>query len=72
MVGMANVNSIVTGEEQVLRVASFVIQLLFLIYMRDKIIKLNSYYDERSASLSNYSLIMKNMPKKHGIQATLR
>ena len=41
---------------------SFVLHLCFLIYLRDKLIKLESYYDERTTSLSDYAVIMKNIP----------
>ena len=40
--------------------------------MRDKIIKLESYYDERTTSISDYSVIVKGIPPQKGIQAKLR
>lgn len=46
--------------------------MLFLIYMRDHITKLELYYDERNTSLSDYSIMLKNIPKQIGIQKTLK
>jgi hypothetical protein len=59
-------------EEQLLRIISFIIHLGFLIYMRDKIIKLESYYDERTTSLSDYAVILKNIPPQKNLQSKLR
>lgn len=36
--------------------------------MRDNIKKLANYYDERNTSLSDYSIMMKNLPMTKGIQ----
>lgn len=33
-----------------------------LVYIRDKILKLHEYYDERRCSLSDFSIILKNIP----------
>ena len=62
MVEMSRVEADVAMDEQILRIMSFVLHLCFLIYLRDKLIKLESYYDERTTSLSDYAVIMKNIP----------
>lgn len=36
--------------------------------MRDKLVKLEAYYDERTTSLSDYAVIIKNMPLQAGIK----
>lgn len=40
--------------------------------MRDHITKLEAYYDERNTSLSDYSVILKNIPKQKNIQLKLK
>ena len=42
-----------------------------LIYIRDHIQKTKEYYDEKTTTLSDYSLIFKNLPLKNGIQADI-
>ena len=61
-----------TFTEEVIRLASFVIQLLFLIYMRDNISKLEAYYGERNICISNYAIVIKKMPAIKNIQEKLR
>lgn len=56
----------------ILRIASFVIHMLALIYIRDNIRKTIEYYDEKTTSLSDYSFLIKNLPKKKGIQGDIR
>ena len=36
------------------------------------IVKTNGYYDERTTSLSDYSLIINNIPKQLGVEAKIR
>jgi len=43
-----------------------------LLYMRDTIKKTNDYYDERTTSLSDYSIIINNLPHSIGIGAKIR
>lgn len=64
MIEMARIEPEVTSEEEVLRITSFIIQMLFLIYMRDHICKLDAYYDERDIMLSDYSIMLKKIPKQ--------
>jgi len=40
--------------------------------MRDHITKLEHYYDERNTSLSDYSIMLKNIPKQKFIQMRLK
>jgi hypothetical protein len=47
-----------------MRVASFFIHMAALIYIRDNIRKTIEYYDEKTTSLSDYSIIIKNLPLK--------
>ena len=68
MVEMSRIEKTVPFEEQLLRIISFLLQLCFLIYMRDKIIKLEAYYDERTCSITDYAVIMKNIPRQVGLQ----
>ena len=49
-----------------MRITSFFLQLCTLIYLRDLIIKTRNYYDERTTSLSDYSIIVYNLPQKQG------
>lgn len=40
--------------------------------MRDMIKKTNDYYDERTCSLSDYSVMIKNIPKQIGTERIVR
>ena len=62
----------VSGEEIVLRFCAFLMQMVALAYMRDVIRKTNEYYDERTTSLSDYSVLLCNLPKKEGMKNRLR
>lgn len=62
----------ITVPEQIIRVASFIIQMLALVYIRDKLTKANSYYDEITTSMSDYSVILKDVPAVIGVQAKIR
>jgi hypothetical protein len=48
--------------EIVLRIGSFIIHVLALLYIKDKIIKTWAYYDEMESDLSDYAVIIKNIP----------
>jgi hypothetical protein len=52
----------VTEAEVILRWCSFLVQLMGLIYVRDTINKTRNYYDERTTLLSDYSVILHNIP----------
>jgi hypothetical protein len=47
-------------------------QMVALAYMRDVIGKTNRYYEERETSISNYSIFIRNLPKKEGMKNLLR
>jgi hypothetical protein len=64
--------TIVTRGEIILRFSSFLIHLMALMYMRDTIRKTNDYYDERTTSLSDYSILMSNLPKKINTEKKIR
>ncbi len=51
-------------NEMLIRFSSFMIHLLLLIYMRDKLVKLKEYFDERITSPSDYTLLMVKIPEK--------
>lgn len=59
-------------DEEVIRIVSFVFTLFYLLYMRDRLRKLSAYYDERNTSLSDYSIMMKKIPKVDHIQEKVR
>jgi hypothetical protein len=48
--------------EIVLRIGSFIIHVLALLYIKDKIIKTWEYYDEMESDLSDYAVMVKNIP----------
>jgi hypothetical protein len=62
----------VTHPEAILRVCSFVIHLLGLIYVRDTINKTRNYYDERTTLLSDFSVILHNMPREPHTEQKLK
>jgi len=46
----------------VARFSSFIIHVLFLVYVKNSIIKTADYYSEISVVLSDYSVIFKGLP----------
>jgi hypothetical protein len=46
-------------------------QIVALAYMRDVIRKTNEYYDEKTTSLSDYSILICNLPKREGMKKRL-
>ena len=66
MVEIARIQKGVTGSEVIARLSSFFMQLFTLVYIRDLVIKTRNYYDERTTSLSDYSIIVENLPQKSG------
>lgn len=44
------------------RFSSFIIHVLFLVYVKNSIIKTADYYSEISVVLSDYSVIFKGLP----------
>ena len=49
--------------EDVLRIGSFIIHVLTLLYIKDKIIKTWAYYDEMESDMSDYAVMVKNIPE---------
>lgn len=72
LVELSRIEYEVTNIEVALRVISFVLQALALIYIRNRIIKLEEYYDERTTSLSDFSIIIKGITKMKGIQGKIK
>jgi len=59
--------------ETVLRIGSFIIHVLTLLYIKDKISKTWEYYDEMESDLSDYAVMVKNIPKgMSGIRERLK
>lgn len=69
---MSRIDNVIDLEEILLRITSFIIHFLALLYIRDNINKTMQYYDERMTSLSDFSLIIKNLPLREGIQKSIR
>ncbi len=55
-----------------MRITGFIITLLTLTFMRDHLYKTEQYYDERRCSMSDYSIILSNLPKVKGVQNILK
>ena len=68
--------SLFVGEEEYnnyfLRIVAFIIHLLALIGIRNMLIKEEQYYDERTCSLSDYSIMVSNLPNVYGTGAMVR
>jgi len=47
MVKFSRIELTLSTDERLLRVTSFIVQLLILLYIRDILRKTNQYYDER-------------------------
>jgi hypothetical protein len=59
--------------ETVLRIGSFIIHVLTLLYIKDKISKTWEYYDEMESDLSDYAVMVKNIPEgMSGIRERLK
>jgi hypothetical protein len=46
-----------------IKITGFVAQLLLLVYFRDQQNKLAAYIDERTCTMSDYTLYVENIPK---------
>jgi hypothetical protein len=53
----------VSEKEALLRISSFIIQLLGLLYIRDTILKTLQYYEERNTLISDFSVMFMNLPQ---------
>jgi hypothetical protein len=67
-VSIARIQYNIDPAETIIRVGSFIIQLMALIYIRDKLIKANSYYAEITTTMSDYSIILKDIPVTDRVQ----
>ena len=72
MVDLSRVEKKVTYDELLIRVAGFVIHLILLMYIRDKLIKLKEYFDERTASPSDYSMMIEDIPASQDPNRNIR
>lgn len=59
---IARTDKALKDYEVVLRIGSFIVHVLALLYIKDKIIKTWAYYDEMESDLSDYAVIVKNIP----------
>ncbi len=71
MLSLSRLSNRVDNADVVVRVFSFVVQLGVLLYIRDLISKTRNYYDERTCSLSDYSILVTNIPERPGMRARL-
>ena len=69
MVIISRKASEVTELERVLRITSFLLQFILLIFIRNNMIKKEGYHDEIVTSLSDYAIIVKKIPKQKHIKA---
>ena len=53
----------VTAVETILRIASFIIHVFGLLYIKDTMIKTMEYYDEMEIGLPDYTVFIKELPK---------
>jgi hypothetical protein len=65
---MSRIELGVSDEEEVMRIVSFVAHMMGLMYIRNRITKLNKYYSERTPTFVNFSIIIKGLTKTKGIQ----
>jgi hypothetical protein len=63
---------VVSAKEELLRISSFVVQLLGLMYIRDVILKTLEYYEERNTLISDFAVIFMNLPQDVGVIAKIR
>lgn len=60
-------------SENVLRATSFAIQLLFLLYMRDSLLRMQAYYQERRDPLSSdYAVMVTGIPAQKKVGTKLK
>lgn len=73
---MSRIEKEVTVEEELIRFGSFFVHFILLVYIREKLTKMKYYFDERTASPSDFAVFIKNMPpligQKQELKKTLR
>ena len=55
-----------------MRISTWILQLIYLIYARNNLRKTAHYYDERTTSLSDYSILIKNLRPQKKIREKLQ
>lgn len=58
-------------DDRLLRGVAFMIHLILLVYIRDKLTKLKEYFDERMTSPADYALVIKHLPRIEGLRAEI-
>ena len=66
MIKVASTQKNVDDFELLLRGCSFALHLIMLVYIRNKQNRLYNYYDEKTCSLSDYTVIMRRIPEEEG------
>ena len=72
LVEIASLDPKVTDQELIIRVGSFTIQLAMLLFIRNRLTKNMSYYRERETTLSDYTVLIKELPKVPGIKKKVK
>ena len=72
LVEIASLDPKVTDQELIIRIGSFAIQLAMLLFIRNRLTKNMSYYRERETTLSDYSVLIKELPKVPGIKKKVK
>lgn len=62
MIHLSRIEKELAIEEELIRFSSFFIHLILLVYIRERLTKMKYYFDERSASPSDFAVFIKNMP----------
>ncbi len=60
---LSSVSRHISEDEKMLRITSFVLQIMVLLYIRDILRKTSQYYDEREISPADFSILVENLPK---------
>lgn len=55
-----------------MRITDWAVQFFFLVYTRNKILKRGEYYDEKTTTLSDFSILIKHLQPQEHIQAKLK
>lgn len=72
MVYVARLEWYVTDYEIVLRCTFFILHFFALLYIRDSIRKTYAYHDERDTSLSDFAIVIENIPEQKGLSKKLK
>jgi hypothetical protein len=58
----AYISNVESAARTAVKISGFIAQLLLLIYFRDQQNKLAAYIDERTCTMSDYTLYVENIP----------